>query len=341
MVKKKNKKLHMYVKIGLVIGVILLVILTIIILYQCSGENYSKTIFVSVASYRDSQCKETLQELFSKAKNPNNLTVGICDQSNKKDEECGVIKKYKDQIRTIKLAPEEAHGPLYARALITTLYHNEDYFLQIDSHTRCDKDWDVNLIAQIEELKGKGINKPVITSYPKDVKDRFNKLNFQLCKTINTNGGYPAQFDSVAKINGDVFKKQMIIAAGFTFTIGDFIQDVRYPASLAGIFNGEEVLLSYYAYCKGYDVFSQKKNCIFHNYSQKGRKIYSNDNVKKNKDVEKNSMQKLLELLFKTKPKCVEGRKSEEFWKLIGWNLKTKKIDPKVEKYWCNDSPEF
>ena len=337
---EKKQKLSISAKFGLILGAILLVVLLIVLLCKCKSEKYGKTIFVSIASYRDSQCKNTIKELFTKAKHPRNIILGICDQSIEKDEACGIIDKYKDQIRTLKLHPNEAHGPLFARALIMPLYHNEDYFLQIDSHTLCDKDWDVNLIAQIEELKLKGFKKPIIASYPKDTKDRHNNFNFQLCKTINI-GDYPLQFDSVAKVRGDVFKKQMFFAGGFSFTIGDFVRDVRFPASLAGIFNGEEILLSYYAYCQGYDIFSQKKNCLYHNYSQEGRKIFSVDKPKTHSKTEAKSKKKLLDLLFKIEPKCADGRVAKDFWKKIGWDFKKKKIDPKVEKYWCNDSPEY
>ena len=133
----------------------------------------------------------------------------------------------------------------------------------------------------------------------------------------------------------------MYIAGGFCFSIGDFVRDVRFPASLAGIFNGEEIYLSLMAYCKGYDVFSQKRNCIYHNYSQDGRKHYTNDNAKQQQTLELKSKNNLLDFLYKIKLNCLKGRSREQFWKLIGWNRKLKKIDPKRERFWCNDSPEY
>ena len=42
----------------------------------------NETIFVSIASYRDSNCKLTLKQLFDKAANPKRINVGICDQHN-------------------------------------------------------------------------------------------------------------------------------------------------------------------------------------------------------------------------------------------------------------------
>ena len=296
-----KKKLSMPIKLGLIIGAILLAVILIVIVCKCRGEHYDKknTIFVSIASYRDNQCHPTITDLYHQAKYPHNIHVCICDQWKEKDELCGTIKKYKDNITTLKLASTEAKGPLYARALINTHYHDEKYFLMIDSHSKFDKDWDVNLISQIKEVQGSSFHphakysnslpyprqdqaKVVITSYVKDYKDRHNDLNFQLCKTINSDE-FPSQFDSVAKRNKDNFKQQMFIAGGFCFTIGDFVTDIRFPASLAGIFNGEEIYLSMMAYCKGYDVFSQKRNCIYHNYNLAGRHQYTSDNAKQQK----------------------------------------------------------
>ena len=95
------------------------------------------------------------------------------------------------------------------------------------------------------------------------------------------------------------------------------------------------------AYCKGYDIFSQKRNCIYHNYNLEGRKQYAEDNAKQQKTLAKKSEKNLLDLLYKLPIKSVKGRSREQFWKLIGWNRTAKKIDQKVESFWCNDSPEY
>ena len=118
-----KKKLSMPIKLGLIIGAILLAVILIVIMCKCRGEHYDKknTIFVSIASYRDKQCHGTIKDLYDKAKYPHNIHVCICDQWKEKDELCGTIAKYKDNITTLKLASTEAKGPLYARALI--LFH--------------------------------------------------------------------------------------------------------------------------------------------------------------------------------------------------------------------------
>jgi hypothetical protein len=41
-----------------------------------------RTIFVSIASYRDRMCSRTLSSLYAEAKNPSHVYVGICQQNN-------------------------------------------------------------------------------------------------------------------------------------------------------------------------------------------------------------------------------------------------------------------
>src|SRR5690348_6814047 len=74
------------------------------------------TIFISIASYRDSECSDTIDSIFNNAKYPENIYLGICEQNNISfpDERCYILnvplspinsdtinikEKYKDHIR--------------------------------------------------------------------------------------------------------------------------------------------------------------------------------------------------------------------------------------------------
>ena len=85
-------------------------------------------IFVSIASYRDRRCSTTIMSLFEKAKFPERIIVGVCQQ-NKNDKELCTPKnfKYAKQIRVIHKHFKEAKGPTFARYLCSTLFADEDY----------------------------------------------------------------------------------------------------------------------------------------------------------------------------------------------------------------------
>ena len=82
--------------------------------------------------------------------------------------------KYKDHPNVkINFIPyQEAKGVGWARYIIQQeLFTNEDYFLQIDSHSRAIKNWDKILINQIDRCLSK---KPILSTYPNgfDVLDK-------------------------------------------------------------------------------------------------------------------------------------------------------------------------
>lgn len=237
-----------------------------------------RTIFVSVASYRDKICPKTLGSLYTNAKYPDNVYVGICQQNDVEDVDCiedGLEKhpEYKKNVRVLRLAHYQARGPTYARFLCSTLYNNEDYFLQIDSHCQFVKNWDVILIGMIEDLKENGVPKPVLSHYtpnytdyqpepdPKSHISTICKAWFTDTNLISLEGAGWVQPDDLPRPNA-------YIAAGMFFCEGKFIKEVPFDPELDFLFIGEELLLSARFYTNGWDIFTPNKNTIYHLYTR-------------------------------------------------------------------------
>ena len=98
------------------------------------------TIFVSIASYRDSETQATIENLFQTARYPKRIFVGLVLQNDihqDRDITLGVHdivnNKYKGHIRLLELNAEYALGPCYARSLAQSLHREESHVLQIDS----------------------------------------------------------------------------------------------------------------------------------------------------------------------------------------------------------------
>ena len=121
-------------------------------------------IFISIASYQDLLLPITINSAYTNAKFKENLRFGIIDQCKVKLDFSKA--KLKDQISYIHIDPKDARGPCWARANAQTLLQDEEYFLQVDSHTVFEKDWDEYLIKYIQIIK-KHVNKPVISAYPR------------------------------------------------------------------------------------------------------------------------------------------------------------------------------
>jgi hypothetical protein len=233
----------------------------------------SETIFVSVASFRDIECNDTINQLFTKAKFPERVFIGACEQNKTEDESCTsnpmmdeeFIRKH---VRKTTIHFSDATGPTKARFLCSQLYNNETYFMQIDSHSDFISEWDVELIRMIKNLKKKGVNKPVLSNYPASRDDNketpIDEVPVLCESSFNDNGiltfksvllkprpeGYPVPFCS----------------GGLIFSEGSILKDVPYDPELPYLFTGEEILYSARAWTNGYDIYTPDKNVIFHHY---------------------------------------------------------------------------
>lgn len=151
-------------------------------IYEILREYFESKIFVSICSYRDPECKHTIQDLFEKSKNPKRIHVGVCLQYDVGEHKDELNTKYKSQISEIHMDCRSAKGPCFARFLIQKyLFKNEPFYLQIDSHMRFEKDWDLKMIKillQCEKMEN-GSKKCVLSTYPLGygiIKYQFNTI---------------------------------------------------------------------------------------------------------------------------------------------------------------------
>lgn len=115
-------------------------------------------IFVQIASYRDYLLESTIEDMISNAKNPKNLVIAIARQYHPDDKFDTLDKWRKDKrFKILDIPYNETNGVCWARNLVQQLYDGEEYTLQIDSHMRFEKHWDVTLIKMIKDLQNAGI----------------------------------------------------------------------------------------------------------------------------------------------------------------------------------------
>ena len=71
-------------------------------------------------------------------------------------------------VKVIKSKAPDNLGMGLGRLIAHGFYNDEDYYLQIDSHSRFDDNWDEKAINSIKEYQALGFKKPLITQYPKN-----------------------------------------------------------------------------------------------------------------------------------------------------------------------------
>ena len=254
-------------------------------------SNKNPRIFVQIASYRDPQLVNTIEDMIKNSKFPKNLVIGLCRQYHPEDGFDNVDKFRKDKrFRIIDVPYSESKGVCWARNQVQQKYSGEEFTLQIDSHMRFAPDWDETLVGMVKQLQEEGHEKPLLTSYVSSFDpendpaarvqepwrmsfDRFipEGAVFFLPETIpnwrNLTSPVPSRFYS----------------AHFAFTLGQFSTEVQHNPNY--YFHGEEISIAVRAFTWGYDLFHPHKVVIWHEYTRKGRtKQWDDDKewVKKN-----------------------------------------------------------
>ena len=76
----------------------------------------AQKIFVQIASYRDPELVNTIEDMIKNAKRPQNLVLGICRQYHHEDE-FDNLDKYRDdkRFRILDIPHEDSKGACWAR----------------------------------------------------------------------------------------------------------------------------------------------------------------------------------------------------------------------------------
>ena len=214
------------------------------------------SLFVAVAAYRDPELLETLKTLTRNFSDHNSIHLSIHTQG--LDAERIDISEIQDKpninVSYHHSISSEAYGVGWARSVAQKAFHDEDFYLQIDSHVQLTEYWDEILIRQYKSIST--AKKPILTAYlpgyvleggarsiPKPSPTRFKiRPGNNLPKAV-------AEFT----VSGDFPSETWWFAAGFAFTSGEFIREVPYDPEI--FFEGEEITMAIRAYCAGFRLF--------------------------------------------------------------------------------------
>jgi hypothetical protein len=141
---------------------------------------------------------------------------------------------------------------------------------------RFEKNWDETLIGMYEQLKNKGVEKPLLTTYvpsydPKnDPQGRVNvpwRMAFDKFIPEGAVFFLPETIPDWKELQEPVPAR--FYSAHFCFTLGEFSKEVQHDPEF--YFHGEEISITVRAYTHGYDLFHPHKVVIWHEYTRKGR----------------------------------------------------------------------
>lgn len=236
----------------------------------------NETIFVSIASYQDDMLKLTIADALAKAKYPDRIKFGVVEQREvARRINPGVYAR--KQIRYVGVEPEDSRGVCWARSVCMSLYQNEDWFFQIDSHMLFDQHWDEWYIAQCKSLEQQS-NKPIISGYPmsfvlennapvRKQEEGINAPIFQ--EPIEFRDGALILFVGARPVKVKTPVKTWHLAAGCVFARGEYVNEIPYDPQI--YFEGEEQTIALRAFTHGWDIFHVPNMPLFHYWNRDKR----------------------------------------------------------------------
>lgn len=312
-------------------------------------------IFISIASFCDPLLKQTISEAIKFSSKENELHFGVVGQAF--PNEIGHFPNLQENFPSVKItsmwfSPIESEGCCWARSHAMSLYTNEDWFFQIDSHMTFDAKWDKILIEQADKLalENDGV---VISSYPLHF-DMENSEPKRLTCANNTTLVHVVKKDvkfennivlkfSAVGVDSEVPVKGFHVGAGCLFSTGDFVKKFPYDSDI--YFNGEEQSLSARIFTHGWNIFHIPNLPVYHHYTPgpTGKttikifhwdKILDETRTKKWHHLNASSNQKLSSLLKEEKSYGLFGlgvkRTMKEYTDFSGIDYKNFSLDEKA-----------
>lgn len=250
-------------------------------------QDVDSSIYVSVASYRDSETPKTLHEMFSKAKNPRRIIALVHEQNYPDDVKVTAFPGSQKLIasgnlRVLSTHAQDAMGPMWARAQIEKSLRSPgegDYWLQIDSHVAFIKNWDTALIQQ--HAMTPDPFKSLLTTYPPNFNQAHRSKVAQLSlptfitfSEFTKPYGYPLyqtyQFKNFPKAP----RQSLFYGACFVFGPATMIDEVPYDDSFPYLFTGEEFYMAARLYTFGYNMYLPLTSVVYHLTNRDYRNTY-------------------------------------------------------------------
>jgi hypothetical protein len=227
-----------------------------------------ETIFVQIASYRDSELIPTVLDCISKAKHPQRIYLGICAQYDPIKDELEDLLFIHPNIKVKMIHYKNSKGACWARNIAQSLYGNETFSYQIDSHMRFIKDWDEHIIELWKTVKD---DKAIFTGYPGKYDPNTPDSEWELGNP--TICGVKRILNNKFKQRGEYFEptlnrplRGVTISAANTFGPGSIITDVPYDPYL--YFDGEEMTMALRYFTHGYNIYHPHKVVSYHYWTR-------------------------------------------------------------------------
>jgi hypothetical protein len=229
-----------------------------------------ESIFISIASFRDPDCCNTIRNLIERAARPERLSFGVCNQVIQSlDQDCLLPATIASSITIDEVDALLSRGACWARSRIQQLWRSEDYYFQIDSHMRFVQGWDEILISMLKDCPAE---KAVLSTYPLTFTppDTYGKpeLVRLVPKWFDENGILTCYSRKTSVEHAPALPQEnFFISAGLLFARSALISEVPYDPHLYHV--GEEISLAVRLWTHGWTLYTPNRAVAFHDYGKR------------------------------------------------------------------------
>lgn len=230
----------------------------------------SEKILISIVAYKESELRHTVKSLYNDAENKDRLLFSVVCQDVKFPHLSSIVPR--EQLRYIRVFPQEAWGVCWARSVAQSHFSDYDYYLQLDAHMFSEPSWDVKLIESFKEA-AKLYTKPVLSVYP---------AMYSLLKNGSRSIG-PSLHNGAPLINTGTFKKWPVVEWREKYTVTHYLQGAcifatrefveQVPIDPEVPFNSEEIVLSIRAWIAGFTVLVFDTPTFYHLFNNERRAV--------------------------------------------------------------------
>jgi hypothetical protein len=318
-------------------------------------------IFVSIICWRDPFIFNTVKSAYDNARYPQNLQFGVIFQGYEEDQwMIENLSSITSNIKMINIRAEdltEAPSITHLRGdVMNTLMEDESYVLQIDSHMKFDKDWDLGMMAELK-IANDHFGKSILMSWP----TAFHSWESEAFKEDTLTSLPDKEFfedDDHMTIHGTLVHKEhgtmireKFYNANCTFSYKEYVQEVEQPNNIRFWFDAP--LMSLRTFTGGYDMVSSSKTYV-NNFSYRVAKDVWDPFIRHeikddpkfadsvaNKYISDRAFYDniLANKVYDAKNGMLSERTYEEFEEFVGYDLIT--LDLNRSKYEINSNDHF
>lgn len=240
------------------------------------------SIYISIASYRDSELIDTIISAINNSVNPKQIYFSIVSQADHREHpDLDCIKDFVGNIFYHKIYYKDSMGACWARSLAQNDLSKEyNYFLQIDSHTRFAKKWDERIISNYENSKKRWPNMIYTTYvfpyYYEDNKIQYAEYPYPTAACLHKTKHAPFFEGRYKDYEGDHLGFETNYFSGH-FAFGDALIFLDTPYDKELYFSGEEPSLAARFNNKDIKLIVPPFNFMYHRYDRKDRVLHWED----------------------------------------------------------------